>query len=174
MPKLFSRAAQVGVCALVFHLGVPMHAADTPPTLRQDVKVYSPDRHFYAVSSVAENHTSVFRAGSKKPVWELPGYAPVLYLSDDGRHLVKGYEGGNILPMNAKGSEIFLTFYSGPTVAATLTLDQALPHWRELGKSTSGRPWGDFWGFEKPTEFVLRLHDGKKLAFNADTGKRVP
>ncbi len=86
---------------------------------------------------------------------------------------MKGCEAGNIFDGSIKGSDPFMTFYAGPTLAATVKVEKVFPDWNKLLRTTSGWAWGDFWGFEKPTQFVIRLHDGKKIAFDADTGKQI-
>ena len=153
----------------------PILSADAPKAAPRDVKVYSPHKKFYAVSFFGPQKTAVFPPTPARttPRWEIPGYFPVLFLSDDGEHLVVGYPGGNILDADAPPSAPFLTFYEHGRQVARLTIADIFPHLDALPKSTSGTPWGDFWGFEGPTRFGIVLHDDKKLWFDARTGKRL-
>lgn len=160
--------------AVVMDMGVAMGKADAPREVEHDRKVYSPNRRSYVVSLLKERRTAVFRVGSpKKPEWEIPGYASVLFLSDDGRHLVEGYSGGNILSPEVKGTDVFLVFFAGPQRVATLTVGEVFPHWETLPQTTDGKVWGNFWGFEGPVRFSLLLNDGHKIAFDANTGKKI-
>ena len=173
MHERVQRLLRFGLTVAVLVLGASMCAADSPRVAPHDVKDYSPDRRFYVVSQLQQKHTAVFRAGKKEAEWELPGYHPILYLSNDGKHLVEGYEGGNLFNGTTKDSDPFLTFFAGPKCTAVLTVAQVFPHWKTLPRTASRLRWGDFWGFEKPAQFTVRLDDGTKLFFDADTGKQA-
>jgi hypothetical protein len=154
--------------------GVAMTRADAPRAVEQDVKVYSQNKQFYAVSHKKEQRTEVFRAGTaKKLEWEIPGYSPILFLADDGKHLVEGYAGGNILAADVKASDALLVFYVGTQRVATVTIGQMFPHPEKLPGTTSGRAWGNFWGFEGSDHFLLLLSDGHKVTFDTSSGKKI-
>ena len=165
-----------GLLALTMMLRMEVNVvrADAPKAAQEDVKVYSTNRRFYAVSHLKEQKTAVFRArAATKPEWEMDGYFQVLFLSDDGQHLVEGYPGGNLLDLDVKPGDSFLVFFVAGKRVATLTVGDVFPDIGALAETTSGRAWGDFWGFEGPTRFTLQLPNERKITFDASTGKRV-
>ncbi len=151
-----------------------MSRADAPLAVKSRVKVYSPNRHFYALSVLAERKTSVYRATAPRtPLWEMEGYRSILFLADDGQHLVQGYKGGNLLDAHVTPDDMFLTFFVPSRQAGSITVGELFPHLDQLPRTASNITWGNFWGFDSAKRFAIVLSDGRKIVFDADTGKQV-
>lgn len=153
-------------------IGGPTIRADAPPAVQPRVKVYSPNRHFFALSSLPEHRTAIFKASSPRtPLWQMEEYFPVFFLADDGNHLVEGYRGGNLLDAHVRLDEIFLTFFVQSKQVGSVSVGDLFPHLDQLPHTASHIAWGNFWGFDTARHFVLLLQDGRKITFDTDTGK---
>ncbi|SRR5579884_489098 len=148
--------------------------SDSPPPAAKSIKVFSSNRHFYAFSSLKEKKTYVFSAMDKqKALWDIPGYHPVLFLSDDGQYLVVGYPGGNLLNETVKASDLFLCFFHSGQFVRGVHISDIFSDLNHIPQSTSGRAWGNYFGFDERNHFILLLFDGKRITFDANTGQLI-
>lgn len=151
-----------------------MLRADAPIAIQPRVKVYSPNRRFYALSVLAGHRTSVFSTASKKtPLWEIEGYRTILFLADDGEHLVEGYSGGNLLDAHVRPGDSFLSFYVKTKRVSSVSVAELFPHLEQMPHTASSIAWGNFLGFTASKQFSLLLYDGREIVFDTDTGKQI-
>ena len=75
--------------------------ADSPPPAPQDFKKYSANKRFYVLSEVKMHRTQGFSSAKPGPIWEIDGYHSILFLSNDGAHLVISQSDGTLLPQDS-------------------------------------------------------------------------
>ncbi len=107
------------------------------------------------------------------PLWEMDGYRAILFLADDGDHLVERHPGGNLLDADVRPTEAFLTFFLKSRNIGTVPVGELFSQPDRLPRTASGLAWGDILGFDRPKRFAVLLYDGRKLVFDTDTGKQT-
>lgn len=172
--KQFARKLFFGISTLLVFAHA---AADSPPAALVDAQTYSQNRRYFAVSELRSSRTRVFGSGHKKThLWEFPGFYPVLFVANDGKHLVVGHPDGNLLPKNARADEPFLIFYTAKktdVVIRKLTIGDIFPDLSLVPKTVSHRAWGNYLGFDHANWFGIVLFDGRVLLFDPETGRQV-
>lgn len=155
-------------------LGAPPAGADTPlpPPARHTAT--SPSGAVQAVSDPATDLTTVVGkgpGGAFAPLWSFAGWYRALYVADDGQHVVLGFDGLNLLPVNAKPDLVVLRFVRRGEVIQALTLGDVLPDLSRLRRTASHLLWREAEGFDAQGRFVLVTVDGVKHVFDPATGR---
>jgi hypothetical protein len=149
--------------------------ADRPlgPPARREI----PSRNgaFVAVTDPAAETTTVYRTGplgTRVREWAMVGWFRVAHLADDGQHLVIGYPGANLLPLDATPDTVVLHFVRRGEQLAEVTLGELLPMNR-LDRTVSHLAWRGQEGFDEDGAFRVETVDGKTHRFDG-TGRRLP
>jgi hypothetical protein len=163
-----------GACLLLALLCAPPRArADAPPAPPARYTHCSPSRAF-CFSSDPERGTWVHPRGEpERATWSLPAWHRIAYLADDGEHLVTGYDGGNLVPLDAPERVEILCFWQRGAARKRHTLgDLGYPR-EKLTRTVSHYAWGRYDGFDSDGRFRLKMVDGASLLFDPASGELV-
>jgi hypothetical protein len=100
----------------------------------------------------------------------MSGAFAVVFLADDGDHMVIGHEGGNLLPLNHRVDESILTFVDRGTIIRKVTLDELVPNPAQLRRTASHVLWGGYRGFDRRQIFWVETVDKRRIGFDPVTG----
>jgi hypothetical protein len=142
----------------------------SPPTLKTDC---SPSGE---ICSEMDPHkgTIVYRMTEEKRIvlWTMPGWFRAAYISDDGIHMVTGYDGLNLLGQR-NPNETMLQFWAAGNLLRSVPLEELLPDLSNLERTASHWNWGYYVGFDSDSLFVVETVDKKRHRYNVITGKRT-
>jgi hypothetical protein len=150
--------------------------SDSPPIAPQTHDVYSRSRHFVATVDVERHVTTVFSVGARsgrRARWSYPDAPDVLFLSDDGDHLIVGYPGGNLLAPGWTITQVMLSFVEHGKVTRTVTLGDLAPQSSSLTRTTSHTLWGHYIGFDRNNRFWVETAAKVRIGFDPKTGART-
>jgi hypothetical protein len=153
----------VALCSLTVFGDQPL----APPSLRTEC---SPSGAICAEMD-PERGTTVFRRanGEHDVLWRMPGWFRVAFVADDGKHLVTGYDGSNLLA-GRDPNEAMLHFWNEGQLLHSVSLGQLLPDLSRLKRTVSHWHWGNYVGFDQNGHIVVETVDGKRHRFNVSTG----
>ncbi len=149
--------------------------ADEPVPAPAAQESWSHSRRFVAVGDPAAKRTRVFRVepdGRRTPTWSMKGWFRVFALADDGEHLVTGHDGMGLLPVEHPRNEALLVFFRRGVEVARVTLRDLLGD-APLRPTASHLYWGHYGGLDERGRFFVDTVDGRRLAFDVMTGRRV-
>ena len=170
---LVKHVALVAFVALMPSLSV----ADSPPEAPGKQKVFSANKVFFVLSDPKTQATVGFKKTAlAKPLelWRMQGYFPVISISDDGRHCVAVYAGGNLLNLDHRADETMLSFYDRGQLIHHVRLDEIVKEPDQLRRTASHYLWANSFGFVTPHRFHVGMPDGKTLVFDATSGRSLP
>ena len=156
-------------------------AAD-PRSAYGDAPLPGPVRHTVCAPSNAFCVTSDPESGTfahapdasiENRSWSMEGWFRVIYVSDDPEILVTGFDGVNLVPLEAPGEVEILHFWRNGKLVRSYTLDQLVRNLRSLKRTVSHYHWGNYLGFDKDGKFRLRTAEEWILVFDARTGALV-
>lgn len=156
---------------------VQMARADAPLPPPMKHELCSSSGRFCAVSDPATMETTIYSLapdGSRQEHWVMPGWFRVLYVADDGEHVVTGYNGVNLLPIDYDPEEVLVSFYDRGRLLRSLTLRALVPDLSKLQRTISHVYWGHYLGFDADGYFVVELVDGRTMRFDVTTGEVIP
>lgn len=160
--------------ASAFLAVAPLVHADTPLRPPEKHVAHSPSRAIEAESDPAPNLTTIYRVapdGTRARLWTMNGWYRAIYPADDGEHLVLGFDGLNLLPVNAKPDLVVLRFVRRGEVIQALRLGDVLPDLSRLRRTASHLLWREAEGLDAQGRFVLVTVDGVKHVFDPATGR---
>ena len=161
----------VQTLALLILLCCPLDLqADTPlpPPKRHEVE--SPSKKYIATVD-PKTGVTVRAAGSGKTVWKAPKiWSRRAFLADDGEHLVTGYDGLNLIPVNYTRDLVLITFWRRGERIRDITVGELFPDTKVLVRTVSHYHWGGIQGITGRTLTVRRC-DKKEVRFDITTGK---
>lgn len=100
-----------------------------------------------------------------EPIWQITGWFHVMYLSDDGDHLVTGYSGLNLIPIQAlERTDVVRFWYRGKELES-YTLQDLGYQGATLPRTTSHYHWGSYLGFDDQGHFCMLMFDGTVISF---------
>lgn len=149
--------------------------ADAPLKPPATYTVSSLNGKYHAEVHLANQRTTVYEgsATQRRATWSIPGWHRVVAIANDGRSLVLGYDGVNLLPRNFTGDEVLLTFYHQGKLVGKVTVRALLPDRTKLRKTASHWSWGNYLGFRNNL-YQIQLVSGALISFDPVTGQRVP
>lgn len=104
-------------------------------------------------------------------LWQVPAWFRVAYLHDDGEHLVTGFDGMNLVPVDDPERAQILEFWHRGKLLELYTLGDLGYRREDLRRTVSHYVWGDYVGFDADGHFGLRMLDGASLVFDVASGK---
>jgi hypothetical protein len=134
----------------------------------------SANKKFFAVMDPKSNMTVVYRVnadGLPSVHWTMRGWFEVAALADDGKHLIVGCGGGNLLPLSVTKDFPIIQFYKVGNRINVVTLGELLQDLSKLQRTVSHYRWGNYVGLDKDGRFVVQTVEGRRLAFDVTTGK---
>lgn len=164
------RIACLGACLLAQLTEAPPSRADSPlpPPAR-----YSRCSPSGAFCFTADPRTGTSVHAAKEParsLWTLPAWHRVAYVSDDGEHLVIGFDGVNLVPVDDPEQVRIVQFWNRGKLTKGYTL-RDLGYQRDaLQRTVSHYAWGSYEGFDARGHFRLRMIDGVSLVFDPASG----
>lgn len=168
--------AALTACLAMMPLADVGHAdSPLPPPARETV--WSANNRFFAVMEPDKRITTIYRATREKDgekVWSMFGWFRVAALADDGEHLVAGYDGSNLIPLDYDKREVMLYFFKRGELIHHVTLDQILQDFSRLQRTVSHYHWGYFEGFDDAGRYVLQTVEGRRIRYDVRTGLPIP
>lgn len=177
--RFSGRAGAFGVLALgpailALFLAPGPGLADAPLAAPALKTVCSPNGVYCAVMDPNTSLTRVHRAGrANETLWSMTGWFRVAALSDDGKHLVTGYDGMNLLPLDYAPDTVVLTFHKRGEVIRRVKLSDVVGDLAKLQPTVSHLYWGHYVGFNETGRYVIETVEGRRLAFDVATGQLV-
>ena len=150
-------------------------AADSPLPAPADYKAQSPNGSCYALLEVKSARTTVFRRAKGRPavrLWDMAGWFRVVSLSDDCEHLVVGYDGSNLLPLDFTPDLVMLRFFERGRLLREVRLNELIRDRSKLQRTVSHYNWGRYLGFDQRNRYLVETVEGERIVFSA-TGQRV-
>ena len=119
--------------------------------------------------------TTVFRRteDGSAPIWRMPGWFRIAALSNDGDHLVIGYGGGELIPLDFDRTFIILYFYERGELIREVPLGELIGDLASLQRTASHYFWGNFLGFDAHGHYLVATVEGRVFAFDVATGQTV-
>lgn len=167
-------ALAVGAWCLCLALEITV-LADKPLPPPAKKEVWSGNHFYCAVMDPRSNLTTVYhvRGDRREKLWTMVGWFRVAYLSGDGEHLVIGHDGMNLVPLDIREDDIMAYFVRKGEVIATLRMRDLVKKKSSLKRTASHFHWGSYLGIDEDNRFRVETVEGKKLYFDATTGKAV-
>jgi hypothetical protein len=144
--------------------------ADMPLPPPKEVKVFSNNKA-YMVISTPNAKTWVVEVKTNRELWSMPGWNRWIFVSNDGRNVVTGYSGINLLPVDYKDDWVLITFWEKGKKTKELRVKDIIPDKSILRSTTSHYEWGSIIGIDEKGKLVVNRADGKMLKFEVKTGK---
>ncbi|UGB46831.1 hypothetical protein LQ772_05945 [Frateuria edaphi] len=140
--------------------------ADTPLPPPHAETVCSPSKRICATTDPAENTTVARNQATQRLLWSLAGWHRWLFVADDGISAVVGYDGQNLLPLDAPLSQPVLGFYRKGGLVRVVTLGELYKQLTDIPRTASHLAWVSSVGFNKHNQFELTLPDGRHITFS--------
>lgn len=151
----------------------PRAFADEPMQPPSVWRTCSPNGAYCATLDPEANSITVRRAGEAGDVlWSAEGWSRVAALADDGAHLMLGYEGMNLIPVDYDPDMAMLTFLRRGEVITVVRLRDIAGR-LNLERTVSHYHWGDYLGFDADGHYVVRVSRGSEIRFDVTTGRQV-
>ena len=144
-----------------------------------DEEIYSPNKKFYAVADINKRITTIYEVilqgniGRRKNFWAMDGCFEMLGLSNDGKHLVVGYHGTNVIPTDYQKAQVMLSFFKCSELINKVGLDQLITDFSKLQRTDSGYYWVEYLGLNAAGYYVVETVEGEKILFDVMSGKPV-
>jgi hypothetical protein len=169
------RLAMTAFVVMIPLVGISHADSPLPPPAKETI--WSANRRFFAVMEPDKQITTIYRTMQGKQqgakVWSMYGWFRVAALSDDGEHLVVGYGGMNLLPIDYDKHQVMLYFFKRGELINYVTLDQIIRDNSKLQRTVSHFRWGNFEGLDKAGYYVVDTVEGRKIRFDVVKGTPV-
>ncbi len=153
----------------------PPSRGDEPLPLPEKYQVLSLNKKFRAELDPREG-TRIIHVASSKIMWTLPTWHGWAFLSNDGEHLVTGYDGLNLIPLEYTKKLVLITFWMKDKKTREITVGDLFPDTRILQRTVSHYNWGTINGINPDGYLQVRRCDGTRFLFDVRTGepKKLP
>jgi hypothetical protein len=160
----------IPLLALLFPLPALADEPMMPPSVWETC---SPSGEYCARLDPKDNSVVAYKPGMEQIVlWTAQGWSRVAALADDGVHMMLGYEGMNLIPVDYDPDMEMLTFFRRGEVIRRVVLS-ALVGGEALQRTVSHWYWGDYLGLDADGYCTIRTADGRKIRFDMSSGKVV-
>ena len=160
----------IPLLALLFPLPVLADEPMMPPSVWETC---SPSGEYCARLDPADRSILAYKPRMEQIVlWTAQGWSRVAALADDGEHLVLGYAGMNLIPVDYDPDMEMLAFYRRGAVVRRVALS-ALVGREALQRTVSHWYWGDYLGLDAGGRYVVRTGAGREIRFDMTTGLPV-
>ena len=128
---------------------------------------------FCVTSDPTEGTFAHRRNESANRFWHIQRWFRVAYLSDDGEHLVTGYDGINLVPADHPEETRVVEFWNLGELLASHTLRELGYELADLQRTVSNFHWGSYGGLDSDGNFRLVMLNEDVIVFDVATGKRL-
>jgi hypothetical protein len=164
-------------CLVVALLTLGVHPsvarADTPAPPPALTVAISPAGTVKAISDPRTQTTRVELAATGRLLWTLPGWNRWMFVADDGKHVVVGQGGMNLIPRDYDAGMVLFTFWREGKKVREVTLSEVVPGKGTLRMTASHYHWGTIEKIDRQGRLLVRRADGKELRFDLSTGGEV-
>jgi hypothetical protein len=163
--RSFSMLLLFGFCSDICLADAPLRAP-SPVTVCSASKVY-------CLITDPKTGTHAYRVrldGSRQSLWSMPRWYRIIFLADDGRHAVTGYD-GVLLPLDYSPDESLLTFWRNGSRIRAIPVSGLVKDLRKLQRTSSHYRWGSYVGFDAAGKFVVSTVERKSVVFDVTTGE---
>ena len=140
--------------------GTPLDAiADTPLPAPSPSTQCSPNGRV-CIEMKLDSGGGIYRkglGGERIDLWAMPGLHRAVFVSDDGRHLVKCYSGLNLVPLDYEPEMSLVEVWRQGTLIHRLSLRAVVGNLSAMPRTVSHYAWGSCLRFESETRFVIAL-----------------
>jgi hypothetical protein len=167
-------AALMAVLVMIALFGTSQADSPLPPPAKKTI--WSASKQFFAVMEPDKEITTIYRSAQGKQaekVWSMYGWFRVAALTDDGEHLVVGYWGINLLPIEYDKRQVMLYFFKRGELINYVTLDQIIRDNSRLQRTVSHYAWGMFNGLDQAGRYVIETVEGRTIRYDVATGTPV-
>lgn len=149
--------------------------ADEPMLPPEQWETCSPSGEYCARLDPTDSSILAYKPGVETIVlWHAWGWSRVAALADDGEHLVLGYEGMSLIPLDYRSDMAMLTFYRRGQVFRTVPLEELISDIViKMNRTVSHYHWGDYLGLDENGRFGVRTATGQEIRFDMATGRPV-
>lgn len=147
--------------------------ADEPLELPVQKTVSSPDSSIIAISDPVLSTTKIINNKTKKLLWQIPGWHRWLFVANDGKHVVTGYGGMNLIPRDYDKHMTLITFWRKGKKIKDVTLEEIVPNKSILQKTVSHYHWGGIQEIDGQGRLIVKRADQKVLYYDLDTGHQI-
>lgn len=105
-------------------------------------------------------------------LWKMSGWYRVAFVADDGKHMVTGYDGWNLVA-KADLDQTMLQFWGEGSLVRSVALGELISDVTKLEPTVSHWHWGTYVGFRSDGLFEVETVDGKRHHYDVVTGERV-
>lgn len=160
----------IPLLALLFPIPVLADEPMMPPSVWETC---SPSGEYCARLDPKDNSVVAYKPGMEQVVlWTAQGWSRVAALADDGMHMVLGYEGMNLIPVDYDPDMEMLTFFRRGVVIQRVALS-ALVGGEALQRTVSHWYWGDYLGLDADGCYAVRTAGGREIRFEITTGRQA-
>lgn len=148
--------------------------ADSPLSPPTKFTVKSPDGKISVISDPDESTTKITRSSDGRLLWEIPSWESWLFVANDGKHVVAGYNGMNLIPVDYDEGMVVFTFWREGKKIRAVTLKDFVVGKSPPRKTSSHYNWG--WIEKIDSDGFLVVHDSdhdEKYRYSLETGLEV-
>jgi hypothetical protein len=146
--------------------------ADEPLSLPKRHDVESQSKKYIATVDPKKGVT-VRAVGVRKPIWAAPEiWSRRVLLADDGEHLVTGYDGLNLIPVDYTTNLVLITFWHRDQKIREVTVGDLFPDTKALRRTVWHYNWGGIVGIQEG-KLIVRRCDKKEVRFEISSGKET-
>jgi hypothetical protein len=155
---------------------VALVVADADSPLRSPAKftVKSPDGQISAIADPDLRATKITRTADGRLLWEIPRWERWLFVANDGKHVVAGYSGMNLIPVDYDEKLVVFTFWREGKKIKEVTLKEFSAGKSPPRRTASHYNWG--WIEKIDADGLLVVHDSdheKTYRYSLETGLEV-
>ena len=158
--------------AITLLMSIFYSIADEPLSSPSTYTFFSENGKIEIISDSNTNKTIAFTNENQKTskLWEIPGWHRSIFISNDGKYCIIGYEGQNLLPLNYDGNEIVFSIYLNGIVTKKVYFNEIIKNRKKLQRTSSHYYWGYIEKFENNIIFLNTVegfikYDVSKFAY---------
>jgi hypothetical protein len=106
-------------------------------------------------------------------LWRLPGWYRSVFVANDGKHFVTGYDGLNLLPRDFNDDLVLLTFWREGRKIREIRVRDLVPDHSILERTASHYYWGRIESIDAQGRLKVNRADGKTFFFDVTTGNET-
>lgn len=164
------------VCAFVPFLAESSRL-DEPLPHPTEMTFWSPSRSVCAVSDPDTQLTTIYRvenpSGKRIKLWQMYGWQRSVFVADDGRHVVLGYAGLNLLTLKHRPDQPMAYFVREGEVIGVAALNQLIRDLTKLPRTASHFRWGSCAGIDESGYFVIQTFDEQIHRFDMTKAEAI-
>ena len=146
--------------------------ADTPPPQPRLQSTCSSSGRYCAISDPEKGVTRIATGFSEPTLWSIPGWHPLLLVSNDGESVVVVFDGENLVPLKVTLREPVLSFWRRGKLIRQVRLGDLYQDKSQLSRTLGHFSWLNDIELNSANQVVIKLVTGRTVAFSAATGLR--